>query len=170
MLPHLSSLTVGRIADAMSWIDLLVTGQDEDETDEPGSTPESSPPTEPTRPINPATRGKETAPAKPVAPRAAAVPPPPKIDINGKMYQIVDLGTRSLRIQPYDGHLKQHQHFEFRLFFTFEGDEFDFSGHGFVRKISDADGLIAYYARPQPFFYRLLSEFLVAWRRSRGVS
>ncbi|CAK0772063.1 PilZ domain-containing protein [uncultured Gammaproteobacteria bacterium] len=104
---------------------------------------------------------------KKVAADVKAQPPlsEAKIRIDRQDFVAVELGIRSFRIHPYDGGLIARQNFEFSLIFTVNGEEIEMPGRGVVKSQDDNDGLRALFGAPQPFYQKMLTQFLIAQKQ-----
>lgn len=90
---------------------------------------------------------------------------PARLQIDSEIFELHDVSLRTVCVKPYTGQLIPHQHFEGRLIFQLDNEEHSFSVRGWVQAVSEKDGLVGYYLRPQPFYQRLFAQWLKEWRQ-----
>lgn len=83
-----------------------------------------------------------------------------RLFIGRQEYELGELGVRTFRIHPYEGELIEKQHVSFTLLIILDNEEFSHQGLGLVREISNQQGLLVQFTRPQPFFDGKLMDFL----------
>ncbi|HYG88678.1 MAG TPA: hypothetical protein VD978_20725 [Azospirillum sp.] len=89
---------------------------------------------------------------------------PPNILIDRHAYAPAEFALGSFRIRPYEGDLIAKQQFDFKIAFSLGEEQIEFACHGVVVKMDSQAGLVARYAKPQPFYERKLVDYLRAWK------